>query len=102
MGRIRRPPKSVRFKYPTGEVAAGRILKEVRSRVYRDERLGEYVYVIQLIRLETGDEVVRLGCYRRPFRGGDDEWVYAGQTTFAIPRDRIRELIEDAEKRGIL
>lgn len=102
MGRIRRPPKSVRFKYPTGEVATGRILKEVRSRVHRDERLGEYVYVVQLIRLETGDEVVRFGCYRRPFGGGDDAWVYAGQVTLAIPRDKIRELVEEAEKRGIL
>ena len=98
--------KWVRFKPPDDVAKAGgtdlrgQIIDEVwadpelnKSEPSSDVHLwGDHSFFAQLIRIENGDHLVRLGFYRR--RKGTNLWQFAGQTTISTVPATAKKLMD--------
>ncbi|MCJ7570299.1 MAG: hypothetical protein MUO82_00255 [Candidatus Thermoplasmatota archaeon] len=89
-------PRPVRFKYPAGEtlekIVKGQILDEVRLRVGGTVSSGEYLDVIQYIKLDNGKEIIRFGYYKLKSGAKEDEWRWGSQTTLWDEIPNLKEL----------
>jgi len=85
MGRIlpfeERASRPIVFRYPTGKVIRLTREDEVMLAGQDVSELGEYVYLIQQLKDEQGEEMVRMTYYRRRLGGDDNSWTFAGQTS---------------------
>ena len=100
--------RPVVFRYPTGRIETYALRDEASTDVVRESG-AEYKYMIQLLEDEGKDRLIRMTYYRRPLRGDDRSWVFAGQTSIttglgtwaklfalAMETDWFRALVEDA------
>jgi hypothetical protein len=77
--------RRVKFVFPNGPVYEFRLEDEVGvDASYSD--IGDYRYLIQLLKSKPdGEELIRAAYYRRP--PGSDRWYFASQTSLTAERE---------------
>lgn len=63
---------------------------------------GDFRKVIQLVVWSNGKKEVRFGYYVKDSDKDEKDWRWGSQTTFTLPLEKAKILIEKAKKEGIL